>query len=132
MDIAFLQAETIPNSMGGSKMIIDIHAADEYATAESIIAISTKHGLDKVMLCMNPRNNRLLNAPPNIPFMKSPGSIYLLNRILGLAYKSFRDYGDGNRYVFELRNFVTNKALASNNDCHTEPLFKTRNTIGYR
>ena len=87
-------------------MIIDAHAhaAGEYATAESIIATSKKYGLDKVVLCTSPKNNRDLKAPPNVPFMKSPSSIYLLNRMLRLAYKSFRGYGDGNKYVFELKN----------------------------
>jgi uncharacterized protein len=47
-----------------------------------------------------------LKAPPNVLFMKSPGSIYLLNRMLRLAYKSFKDHGDGNKYVFELSNKV--------------------------
>ena len=37
--------------------------------------------------------------------MKTPGSIYLLNRMLRFSYNSFfKDNGDGNKYVFELRN----------------------------
>ena len=89
-------------------MIIDAHAhtAGDYATAESIIATSKKYEIDKIVLCTSPKNNLDLKAPPNVPFMKSPSSIYLLNRMLRLAYKSFKDYGDGNKYVFELRNRV--------------------------
>jgi len=87
-------------------MIIDAHAAGDYATAESIIATSKKYGIDKVVLCTSPKNNLDLKAPPNIPFMKSPSSIYLLNRMLRLAYKSFNDYGDGNKYVSEIKHKI--------------------------
>jgi predicted TIM-barrel fold metal-dependent hydrolase len=89
-------------------MIIDAHAhaAGDYATAEAIIATSKKFEIDKVVLCTSPKNNLDLKAPPNVPFMKSPASIYLLNRTLRLAYKSFRDHGDGNQYVFELSRKV--------------------------
>lgn len=79
------------------------HAAGDYGSAEAIIATSQKCGFDKVVLCTSPKNNLDLKAPPNVPWMKSPGSIYLLNRILRGAYKSFKDNGDGNRYVYELR-----------------------------
>jgi hypothetical protein len=47
-----------------------------------------------------------LKAPPNLLFMKSLGSTYLLNRTLRLAYKLFRDYGDGSKYVLELKNKI--------------------------
>jgi predicted TIM-barrel fold metal-dependent hydrolase len=89
-------------------MIIDAHAhaAGDYATAQSIITTAKKYAIDKVVLCTSPKNNLDLKAPPNIPFMKSPSSIYLLNRMLRLAYKSFRDNGDGNKYVYELRNKI--------------------------
>lgn len=89
-------------------MIIDAHAhaAGDYATAESIIATSKKYGIDKVVLCTSPKNNLDLKAPRNIPFMKSPSSIYLLNRMLRLAYKSFKDYGDGNKYVSEIKHKI--------------------------
>jgi predicted TIM-barrel fold metal-dependent hydrolase len=87
-------------------MIIDghAHAAGDYAITESIIATSKKYEIDKVVLCTSPKNNLDLKAPPNVPFMKSPSSIYLLNRMLRLAHKSFRGFGDGNKYVFELKN----------------------------
>jgi hypothetical protein len=91
---------------GDAGMIIDAHAhaAGDYATVESVVAASKRYGIDKVVLCTSPKNNLDLKAPPNFPLMKSPNSIYLLNRMLRLAYKSFKDYGDGNQYVFELRN----------------------------
>lgn len=89
-------------------MIIDghAHAAGDYGTAESIIAATKRHEIDKVVLCTSPKNNLGLKEPPNVPFMKSPNSIYFLNRMLRMAYKSFKDYGDGNKYVFEVRNKI--------------------------
>lgn len=85
-------------------MIIDAHAhaARNYATAESILSMSKKYGIDKILLCTSPKNNLDLKDPPKIPFMKSPNSIYLLNRMMRMAYRSFKDHGDGNQYVFEL------------------------------
>jgi predicted TIM-barrel fold metal-dependent hydrolase len=87
-------------------MIIDAHAhaAGNYATAESIMTTSKKYGIEKVVLCTSPKNNTDLKAPPNFPFLKSPSSIYFLNRMLRLGYKSFKDQGDGNQYVFGLKN----------------------------
>jgi predicted TIM-barrel fold metal-dependent hydrolase len=88
-------------------MIIDAHAhaAGEYSTVESIQAMAKKYDLEKIVLCTSPKNNLDLKEPPNVPFMKTPGSIYLLNRMLRFTYQSFfKDNGDGNRYVFELRN----------------------------
>jgi predicted TIM-barrel fold metal-dependent hydrolase len=90
-------------------MIIDAHAhaAGEYATAESIRDVAKKYAIAKVLLCTSPKNNLDLKEPPNLPFMKSPSSIYLLNRMLRFAYHSFiKDNGDGNKYVFELRDKV--------------------------
>ena len=89
-------------------MIIDghAHAAGDYVTAKSIIAASKQYEFNKVVLCPSPKNNLNLKAPPNVPFMKSPSSIYLLNRTLRLAYKSFKDYGDGNKYVFEIKKEI--------------------------
>lgn len=85
-------------------MIIDAHAhaARDYASAESILEMSKKYRVDKILLCTSPKNNLDLKDPPKIPFMKSPNSIYLLNRMLRIAYRSFKDGGDGNQYVFEL------------------------------
>jgi len=89
-------------------MIIDghAHAAGDYATVESIIAASKRYEIEKVVLCTSPKNNLDLKAPPNVPFMKSPSSIYFLNRMLRAAYKSFKDYGDGNKYVSGLRDKI--------------------------
>jgi predicted TIM-barrel fold metal-dependent hydrolase len=88
-------------------MIIDAHAhaAREYSTAESIRDTTKKYEIGKIVLCPSPKNNLDLKAPPNLPFMKTPGSIYLLNRMLRYSYNSFfKDNGDGNKYVFELKN----------------------------
>ncbi|HUH97767.1 MAG TPA: amidohydrolase family protein [Anaerolineales bacterium] len=88
--------------------IIDAHAhaAGDYATAESIRGASKKYGIEKIVLCTGPKNNRDLKAPPNFPLLRSPNSIYLLNRMLRMAYRSFRDCGNGNQYVFELRDRI--------------------------
>ncbi len=87
-------------------MIIDgrAHAAGDYATMESIIAVSKKYGIEKVVLCTSPKNNLDLKAPPNFPFAKSPSSIYFLNRMLRLTYKAFKDHGDGSQYVSALKD----------------------------
>jgi predicted TIM-barrel fold metal-dependent hydrolase len=88
-------------------MIIDAHAhaAREYSTAESIKEMAIKYEIEKIVLCTSPKNNLDLKDPPNIPFMTTPGSIYLLNRMLRFSYHSFfKDNGDGNKYVSELRN----------------------------
>ncbi len=86
-------------------MIIDAHAhaARDYATAESITENSRRYGIGKILLCTSPKNNLDLKDPPNVPLMKSPDSIYILNRMLRLAYNGFmKDNGDGNKYVLEL------------------------------
>jgi predicted TIM-barrel fold metal-dependent hydrolase len=88
-------------------MIIDAHAhaAHEYSTVDSIRKMAKKYEIEKIVLCTSPKNNLDLKEPPNIPFMKTPSSIYLLNRILRFSYHFFfKDNGDGNKYVFELRN----------------------------
>ena len=87
-------------------MIIDAHAhaAGIYSTAESITNTTKMYAIDRIVLCTSPKNNIDLKPPPNFPFMKSPSSIYLLNRMLRIAYRSFKDYGDGNKYVFEISN----------------------------
>jgi len=88
-------------------MIIDAHAhaAREYSNVSSIMDITGKYGIEKVVLCTSPKNNQDLKDPPNIPFMKTPGSIFLLNRMLRFSYNSlFKENGDGNKYIFELRN----------------------------
>jgi predicted TIM-barrel fold metal-dependent hydrolase len=86
-------------------MIIDAHAhaARDYSTAESIIETSKRNEIDKILLCTSPKNNLDLKEPPNFPLMKSPSSIYLLNRMLRFSYHSFiKDNGDGNKHVYEL------------------------------
>jgi len=89
-------------------MIIDAHAhaAGRYAAGDSILETAKKFEIDKILLCTSPKNNRDLKAPPNVPFMKSPNSIFLLNRTLRLAYRAFKDGGDGNQYVFALRDQI--------------------------
>ncbi|HMD90934.1 MAG TPA: amidohydrolase family protein [Anaerolineaceae bacterium] len=90
-------------------MIIDAHAhvAREYSTPESIIEISKRFDIDKIVLCTSPKNNLDLNDPPNIPFIKSPMGIYLLNRLLRFAYNSFiKDNGDGNKHVLEISKSI--------------------------
>jgi predicted TIM-barrel fold metal-dependent hydrolase len=89
-------------------MIIDghAHAAGKYANAESVLDTAKKYQIERVLLVTAPKNNRDLKAPPNIPFMKSPDSIFLLNRMLRMAYRAFKDGGDGNQYVFSLRDQI--------------------------
>ncbi len=86
-------------------MVIDghAHAARDYSTVELISHLVSEYKLDKVVLCTSPKNNLDLRDPPNIPFMKTPDSIFLLNRMLRMAYRSMKDKGDGNKYVYELR-----------------------------
>jgi predicted TIM-barrel fold metal-dependent hydrolase len=88
-------------------MIIDAHAhaAREYSTVESIKDMAKKYEIEKIILCTSPKNIQDLKDPPNIPFMKNPDSIYLLNRMIRFSYNSFfKDNGDGNKSVFELKN----------------------------
>ena len=89
-------------------MIIDAHAhaAREYSAAESIREMARQNGIENIVLCPSPKNNPNLKEPPNFPFLKSPSSIYLLNRMLRMAYRSFKDLGDGNQYVYELKKEV--------------------------
>jgi len=85
-------------------MIIDghAHAAGRYSTVESILDTTKKFQIGKVLLCTSPKNNLGLKEPPNLPFMKSPRSIYLLNRMLRMGYRSMKMQGDGNEYVRKL------------------------------
>jgi uncharacterized protein len=95
-------------------MIIDghAHAAGEYATVESILALSRKHDIASVVLCTSPKNNRDLKEPPSFPFLKSPRSIFLLNRMLRFGYQSFlKDHGDGNACVFQLATQLPNLVI---------------------
>lgn len=87
-------------------MIIDIHAhaAGAYGSAEAIRNMAEKYGLEKVVLCTSPRNNRTLREPPSLPFRQKPDSIYLMNRMNRFAYRHFiKDQGDGNPFVYELK-----------------------------
>lgn len=95
-------------------MIIDAHAhaAGEYSTAESIMNMAQKYEIEKIILCTSPKNNINLQPPPNIPLKKSPDSNYLVNRMLRFAYTHFmKDNGDGNKYVFELKNKVPDRII---------------------
>jgi predicted TIM-barrel fold metal-dependent hydrolase len=90
-------------------MIIDAHAhaASEYRTVESILEMSKKYGICKIVLCTSPKNNPDLKGPPNLPFLKSPDGIFFFNRMVRLVYHSFlKDSGNGNQYVFELSQKV--------------------------
>jgi predicted TIM-barrel fold metal-dependent hydrolase len=86
-------------------MIIDAHAhaAGRYCTAGSIQDVAKQYGIEKIVLCPSPKNNLDLKEPPHIPFAKSPNSIYFLNRMMRMSARSFKDFGDGNQYVYELK-----------------------------
>lgn len=96
-------------------MIIDAHAhaAGNYSNAESIRNMVRKYEIEKIILCTSPKNITDLQAPPNnLPLKKSPDSNYLLNRMLRFAYTHFmKANGDGNKYVFELKNKVPDKII---------------------
>ncbi len=51
-------------------MIIDAHAhaAGLYSTGESLINMSKKYQIEKILLCTSPKNNIDLKAPPKFPF----------------------------------------------------------------
>jgi len=82
-------------------LIIDghAHAAGDYATAAAISLAASKFDLAKIVLCTSPKNHQDLGKPPNLPFTNSPTSIYFLNNMVRLGYRSLKDNGDGNRYV---------------------------------
>jgi len=95
-------------------MIIDAHAhaAGTYSTAESIMNMVQKYEIQKIILCTSPKNILNLPLPPNLPLKKSPDSNYLVNRMLKFSYTHFmKDNGDGNKYVFELKNKVPEKII---------------------
>lgn len=89
-------------------MIIDAHAhaAREYSTVESIQKMVEKYDLEKIILCTSPKNNTDLDVnPPKIKKKDGSDSIYILNKMVRFAYRFFmKDKGDGNQYVFELKN----------------------------
>lgn len=88
-------------------MLIDIHAhaAGNYSTVDSIKNMAAKYGIEKIGLCTSPKNNQNLQEPPSMPFKQNPDSIYMMNRMNRMAYNHFfKDNGDGNQFVFELRN----------------------------
>lgn len=89
-------------------MIIDIHAhaAGNYGSADSIKNMAVKYGVEKIVLCSGPKNNRNMQ-PPNIPFRQKPDSIFVMNRMNRFAYHHFiKDNGDGNLFVRKLRDQV--------------------------
>ncbi len=88
-------------------MLIDIHAhaAGNYNTVNSIKNMAQKYNIEKIVLCTSPKNIQNLKEPPNMPIKKKPDSIYMMNRMNRLAYNHFfKNNGDGNQYVFELKN----------------------------
>lgn len=88
-------------------MPIDIHghAAGLYGSPESLAQLATSFGLEKIVLCPSPKNLQDLKEPPRLPVKKDPDSIYLMNRLNRMAYRHFfRDNGDGNRFVYELKS----------------------------
>lgn len=88
-------------------MIIDIHAhaAGNYGSIDSIKNTASKYGIEKIVLCTSPKNDRSLREPPSMPFKQKPNSVYMMNRMNRFAYKHFfKDNGDGNQFVCELKN----------------------------
>jgi predicted TIM-barrel fold metal-dependent hydrolase len=88
-------------------MIIDVHAhaAGNYGSVDSIKNTASKYGIEKVVLCTSPKNDRSLREPPSMPFKQKPNSAYMMNRMNRFAYQHFfKDNGDGNQFVFELKN----------------------------
>jgi predicted TIM-barrel fold metal-dependent hydrolase len=95
-------------------MIVDAHAhaAQKYANATSIIATIKENNIDKVVLCPSPKNNQQLKEPPNIPIMKNPNGIFLLNKMLRFAFAYFiKDNGDGNQYINKIREEIPNSVI---------------------
>ena len=95
-------------------MIIDAHAhaAGDYSTVESIMNMVEKYEIEKIILCTSLKNIHDLQGPPNLPLRKSPDSNYLLNKMIRFAYKHFmKDNGDGNQYVFDLKNKLPGKII---------------------
>jgi predicted TIM-barrel fold metal-dependent hydrolase len=87
-------------------VIIDghAHAARQYSTIESIQEMARTYSLTKIILCTSVKNDLNLREPPSVPFAGTPNSIFVLNRILRLAYTAFiKDHGDGKRYVADLK-----------------------------
>jgi predicted TIM-barrel fold metal-dependent hydrolase len=88
-------------------MIIDIHAhADgNYGSVDSITNMAAKYDLEKIVLCTSPRNIHNQQKPPNLPLKQTPDSIYMMNRMMRMAYNHFlKGDGDGNQFVHEIKN----------------------------
>lgn len=88
-------------------MIIDshAHAAGNYSSVDSIKNTAAKYGIEKIILCTSPKNNRDLREPPSMPLKQKPDSIYMMNRMNRFAYNHFfKDNGDGNLFVRQLKN----------------------------
>jgi predicted TIM-barrel fold metal-dependent hydrolase len=95
-------------------MLIDIHAhaAGSYGTVDSIKNMVAKYGLEKIVLCTSPKNMQNLKEPPSMPFKQKPDSIYMMNRMNRIAYNHFfKDNGDGNQFVYELKNLLPELVL---------------------
>lgn len=87
-------------------MIIDIHAhaGGNYGSVDSIKDMSAKYGIEKMVLCTGPKNNRNIQ-PPSMPFKQKSDSIFMMNRMNRFAYHHFiKDNGDGNQFVYGLKN----------------------------
>lgn len=86
--------------------MIDIHAhaAGSYGSAASIKSMAEQYGIEKIVLCTSPKNNRDLPQPPTMHFKQKPDSIFMLNRMNRISYNHFfKDNGDGNQFVRELK-----------------------------
>jgi predicted TIM-barrel fold metal-dependent hydrolase len=95
-------------------MIIDIHAhaAGNYGSVDSIKSTAARYGFEKIALCTTPRNIHDLKEPPNMPFKQTSDSIFMMNRMMRLAYNHFlKGDGDGNQFVYKLKNQLPELAV---------------------
>jgi Predicted metal-dependent hydrolase of the TIM-barrel fold len=95
-------------------MMIDIHAhaAGDYGSVDSIKSTAAKYGIEKIVLCTSPKNNPDLQAPPRMPLIQKPDSIFMMNRMNRFAYRHFiQDNGDGNQFVCKLTNRLPELAV---------------------
>jgi predicted TIM-barrel fold metal-dependent hydrolase len=88
-------------------MIIDghVHAAGEFANAETIVHVLDRLGVDKLVLCPSLKNNTQLKTPERISIPGTSGAdkYFLLNRLCRLSYRLLlKTQGDGNALVHSL------------------------------
>lgn len=115
--------------------MIDIHAhaTGKYGSVDSIKKMAAKYGLEKVVLCTSPKNNRNLPEPPVSHFKQKPDSIFMMNRMNRIAYNYFfKDNGDGNQFVYELKNQIPELVVQFLwvNPLDATSMSKLENTIG--